>query len=134
MSDTNPYDILIVDNNPSFAKYLRQLIMDIGDSHIASVQYANNAVDGLILIRDNNFHFVFMDVDMPEPDGIMATRFATYEYNKPGMRIIAISFHSEQSFRTKMLRAGASDYLAKDEIDAEKLLEIFDMSIMSLSE
>jgi CheY-like chemotaxis protein len=77
------------------------------------------------MLRDNTFHFVFIDIDMPGIDGISATRFAAFEYNKPDVQIIAISFHTEQTFRTQMLRAGATKYLAKDEIEADQLAEIF---------
>lgn len=125
MKDTHPYEILIVDDNPEFVKSFKNLLHDAFDSQIASVKCAYNGHDGLEMMRDNIFHFVFMDIDMPGIDGITATRFATYEYSGKNSKIIAISFHTEQKYKQQILHAGASGYLSKDEIDADVLAEIF---------
>jgi two-component system, NarL family, sensor histidine kinase BarA len=125
MNSVPSYHVLIVDDNPEFVKSLKSLIFDVAGPVVASVLCAYNGEDGLTLMRDHLFHFVFLDINMPGIDGVSATRFATFEYNKPETQIIAISFHTEQTFRLQMTRAGASKYLAKDEIDAEQLAEIF---------
>jgi CheY-like chemotaxis protein len=120
-----PFNILIVDDSPEFVKSFTNLLLDAFEPQIASVKYAYNGLDGLELMRDNYFHYVFMDIDMPGVDGITATRFATYEYTESAPKIIAISFHTEQTYRKQIMRAGASVYLSKDEIDADALAEIF---------
>ena len=125
---TTPYHILIVDDNPEFVQSLKSLILDVAGSAISEVVVAYNGHDGLELMRDREFDFVFMDINMPRIDGISATRFARYEYGKPEMKIIGISFNSEFRFKSQMIRAGADCYLIKDEIDADKLLEILNIN------
>ncbi len=126
MNNNSALNILVVDDNPSFVKSFKNLVLEVTGRNINLLQHAYSAIDGLMMMRDYNYDYVFMDIDMPETDGIMATRFATYDYHKPGMSIIAISFHSESFYRNKMIEAGARGYLCKDEIQAESLLKIFD--------
>jgi DNA-binding NarL/FixJ family response regulator len=59
---------------------------------------------------------VFMDINMPEMDGIKATQIATKE--NPAIKIIAISTYGEEEFLQSMLDAGAKGFLLKNiEID-----------------
>jgi DNA-binding NarL/FixJ family response regulator len=55
---------------------------------------------------------VIMDVSMPDMNGTEATRKIT-EQNL-GVRIIALSMHTDRRFILGMLEAGASGYLLKD--------------------
>ena len=55
---------------------------------------------------------VVMDITMPELNGIQATRQIMSEC--PGIKVIALSVHSERQFVEGMLEAGANGYLLKD--------------------
>jgi two-component system response regulator NreC len=55
---------------------------------------------------------VIMDVAMPGLNGIEATRQVVSEH--PGVKVIALSMHSDRRFVSEMLKAGASAYLSKD--------------------
>jgi len=55
---------------------------------------------------------VIMDVAMPDLNGIEATRQIVTEC--PGVKVIAVSMHSDRRFVSEMLKAGASAYLSKD--------------------
>jgi CheY-like chemotaxis protein len=132
MNTVPPYQVLIVDDNPEFVKNFRNLILGVCGSVVDTVHYSHNGTEGLALMRDHAYHFVFMDIDMPGVDGITATRTATAQYHQTDTQIIAISFHTEHTFRNQMLRAGASMFLAKDEIDADELSNIFGMNDISL--
>ena len=55
---------------------------------------------------------VIMDVSMPEMSGVEATR--RIKAKSPGVKIIALSVHSDKHHVTAMARAGASEYLRKD--------------------
>ena len=54
---------------------------------------------------------VVMDIAMPDMNGIEATRqlFA----DRPGVKVIALSMHSDRHFVSEMLKAGATAYLLK---------------------
>lgn len=60
---------------------------------------------------------VIMDVSMPELNGIEATRQIVTEV--PGVKVIALSMHSNKHFVKGMLKAGASGYLLKHSASRE---------------
>jgi len=64
------------------------------------------------LVREFTPHVVIMDVNMPDLNGIEATRQILSEY--PEMKVIALSMHADRRFVINMLKAGAHGYLLKD--------------------
>ena len=54
---------------------------------------------------------VIIDIGMPDLNGIEATRQIVAE--NPGVKVIALSMHSDKRFVKGMLKAGASGYLLK---------------------
>jgi CheY-like chemotaxis protein len=122
-----PFRVLIVDDNPEFVRSLKSLILDVAGLQVDEILSVFNAHDGLELMRDHDFDFVFMDINMPSIDGIEATRFAKFAYEKPDMKIIGISFNSGFQYKSQMMQAGADNFLTKDEIDADRLIEIFNI-------
>lgn len=65
---------------------------------------------------------VIMDIGMPDMNGIDATRSIISETQ--GVKIIALSIHSDRRFVLEMLKAGASGYLLKDSAFEELALAI----------
>ena len=57
---------------------------------------------------------VVMDISMPGGGGITATRKIRAEL--PGVRVVALSIHSERVYVQAMLDVGASGYVVKDSI------------------
>jgi DNA-binding NarL/FixJ family response regulator len=75
---------------------------------IAEAEDGRNAVR---LARELTPDLVIMDIAMPDLNGIEATRQIVAEV--PGVKVIALSMHSDKRFVTGMLKAGASGYLLK---------------------
>ena len=63
-------------------------------------------------VKEFKPHIIIMDIGMPNLNGIEATRQIINDV--PGVKIIALSLHSESSFVMKMLEWGASGYLPKE--------------------
>ena len=63
---------------------------------------------------------VLMDVNMPELNGIEATRLIKAAC--PGMHIIALTIHDEEEYVIELVKAGVSAYILKD-TDTGSLLE-----------
>ncbi|HET6845163.1 MAG TPA: response regulator [Candidatus Angelobacter sp.] len=88
---------------------------------------AGNGVEALKIFRSDTFDLVLMDVEMPEMDGLEATR-AIRENEKAGAKhlpIIAMTAHAMSGDREKFLTAGMDAYISKP-IDARQLVEIID--------
>jgi DNA-binding NarL/FixJ family response regulator len=100
---------MIVDNEATFRKGLKAILLNIGDVEI--VAEASNGEEFLTLMESTEVDIVFMDIKMPVMDGIEATRRAKQRY--PELVIIAFSSHEQNDYVSSMMHAGASGYLSK---------------------
>ncbi len=71
---------------------------------------------------EQDFDAVLMDIQMPEMDGIEATRKIREDTRNRDLPIIALTAHATAEDRQKCLASGMSDFLSKP-IDDTKLLE-----------
>ncbi|MGL6195260.1 MAG: ATP-binding protein [Thermoguttaceae bacterium] len=83
---------------------------------------ANDGVEALELVKNNDYDIVLMDIQMPNMDGLETTK-AIRGLNKPGcdkLPIIAMTAHAMDSDYQKSLEVGMNDHLTKP-IDPEVL-------------
>jgi len=111
--------VLIVDDNPHFAKALKFMLLDTFDDRIEEIAIVKDGDECMAELNLQIYDMVFMDINMPKKNGIDATREATQLYRN--LIIIAVSFHSEMKYVVKMIEAGARSYIIKDEINRESL-------------
>jgi DNA-binding NarL/FixJ family response regulator len=111
--------VLIVDDNPHFAKALKFMLLDTFDDRIEEITIVKNGEECISELNLQIYDMVFMDINMPKKNGIEATREATQLYRN--LVVIAVSFHSEMKYVVKMIEAGARSYIIKDEINRESL-------------
>lgn len=76
---------------------------------------ANNGKEALDLLDNNEFDFILMDVQMPEMDGIEATREIRKREEETGKHIpiIALTANAFQEDKKKCLEAGMDEYATK---------------------
>jgi DNA-binding NarL/FixJ family response regulator len=102
--------ILIADDHKIIRDGLRALLEK--DPHMSLVGEAGDGRTAVRLAQELKPQIVIMDVSMPDLNGIEATRFISE--NNRGIKIIALSMHSDRRFVSAVLKAGASGYLLKD--------------------
>jgi len=102
--------ILLVDDHQILRKGLAALIG--AEEGMTVVGEAANGRDAVEKTRELRPDVVIMDVEMPDLNGIEATRRILAE--NPQTRLIALSMHSDRRFFAEMLKAGATAYLLKD--------------------
>ncbi|MHB8953487.1 MAG: ATP-binding protein [Pirellulaceae bacterium] len=89
------------------------------------VRVVNNGRQAVDAVRQQVFDIILMDVEMPELDGLEATRLIREMEINLGRRtpIVAMTAHAVTGFQQKCLEAGMDDYLSKP-IDPHRLSRI----------
>ncbi len=102
--------IILADDHQIVRHGLRSLLEAEPDMKVLAE--ADNGREVLRMARDLSPMVIIMDISMPDLNGIEATRQILAEI--PGIKIIALSMHSDSLFILNMLKAGACGYLLKD--------------------
>lgn len=100
--------ILVVEDNPVNRKLIEMMFNSLG----LSSSMAENGQIALDMVKEGNFHMVFMDLQMPVMDGIESTRRIMAEVNHRPV-IIALTANSTQDDRNMALDAGMNDFMTK---------------------
>ncbi len=101
---------MIADDHRIVREGLQSLVEKENDLEVIGM--AANGRLALVLTLRLKPDVVIMDIAMPELNGIDATRQILDEV--PGVKVIALSMHSEKQFVEGMLRAGVAGYLLKE--------------------
>ena len=102
--------VAIVDDHEIFRKGLKLLINKI--DFITVISESSNGKELLDSLDSNLPDIIFMDIRMPEKDGIETTEEVLKNY--PNIKIIALSTFSDKEYFKRMLEAGADGYLLKN--------------------
>lgn len=101
--------IVLIDDHRMMREGLRALLEK--DSGMEVVGEADNGREGMDMIAKLSPDVVVMDITMPELNGIEATR--EMKAANPGLKVIALSVHTEKQYVLGALDAGASGYVVK---------------------
>ena len=110
MAARHPLRILLAEDNLVNQKLALRLLEKMG--YRADV--ASNGIEALTSVARQTYDVVLMDVQMPEMDGLDASRQITEKYTvdkRP--KIIAMTANAMQGDREMCLAAGMDDYIAK---------------------
>jgi signal transduction histidine kinase/DNA-binding response OmpR family regulator len=113
--------VLLADDNVVNQKVATHVLKKIG----AQVHCVANGLEALQALRDADFDVVLMDCQMPEMDGLEATRQLRKSANtcrNPLVPVIALTANALATDRELCLAAGMNDYLSKP-IDRHRLEE-----------
>lgn len=102
--------VIIADDHKIMREGLRALLQK--EPGIELIGEAAGGRDAVRLAQELKPDVMVMDVAMPDLSGIEATRLIHAAL--PGVKVIALSMHSDRRFVREMLAAGASGYLLKD--------------------
>ncbi len=112
--------ILLAEDNRVNQAVASRLLANLGYTLVI----ANNGHEAIDLLKQQTFDLVLMDVQMPDMDGISATkRIREYEKSIHGhIPIIAMTAHVMKEDRMRCLAAGMDGYVTKpinsDEVEA----------------
>ncbi|MDQ7043534.1 MAG: response regulator [Sulfurimonas sp.] len=107
-------NLLIVDDNKNNRLMLRLLLEDYMEENSGVEFRMDEATDGLEALRmceEKEYSIVFMDIMMPNMDGIEATKLI--RQNNKKIMIIAVSAVDDEQRQKEILGGGAEDYVSK---------------------
>lgn len=107
--DSGKIRILIVDDIPDARENLKKLLAFENDMEVVGT--AATGREALTTAKELRPHIILMDINMPDMDGITATR----ELRKiaPSSAVIMMSVQGEPEYIRRAVQAGARDFLTK---------------------
>jgi CheY-like chemotaxis protein len=110
-TSSDPLSILLVEDHPVNRK-LAVLILERQGHQVTS---AENGREALAVLEQRSFDLILMDVQMPEMDGLEATRAIRSSEAASGSRvpIIAMTANAMSGDRQMCIDAGMDGYVAK---------------------
>ena len=118
--------ILLAEDNPVNQKLAKIMLSKAG----YQVAVANNGREAVERYMESpkDFDLIFMDVQMPEMDGLEATK-AIREKGFDTIPIVAMTAHAMKGDREKCLEAGMDDYITKP-IKRELVFEVLEKWVL----
>jgi CheY-like chemotaxis protein len=101
-------NILLAEDNPVNRKMAMIALKKLG----LKADTANNGREVLVALEEHHYDLVLMDIQMPEMDGIEATKIIRKRWSQGPKIIVVTSFEAEMC-RDLCYNAGADDYLNK---------------------
>lgn len=110
MATRHPLRILLAEDNLVNQKLALRLLEQMG----YRADLASNGAEAVESVNRQTYDVVFMDVQMPEMDGLEASRRINKAHSDGGRpRIIAMTANAMQGDREMCLDAGMDDYITK---------------------
>ena len=110
MAQRHPLRILLAEDNVVNQKLAMRLLQQMG----YRADLASNGIEAIECVERQTYDVVLMDVQMPEMDGLEASRRITAKWQpheRP--RIVAMIANAMQGDREECLAAGMDDYVTK---------------------
>ncbi|WP_159466630.1 PAS domain S-box protein [Dyadobacter sp. 3J3] len=113
-SDFHPV-ILLVDDNAVNRKVANEIlkksgcIVDLAESGFEAIEKVENK----LTLSGENYDIIFMDIQMPDMDGVETTQELKKRFPKLTAPIVAMTAYSMKEDRDRFMSQGMDDYIAK---------------------
>lgn len=103
--------LLIVDDEQDILDRLAMIL----EEHADHIYMANNGIEALKLIKDNNIHCIICDINMPKMNGVELIKQIRSEGNNTPF--VFYTAHGNQDLMMEGVKYGAFDFLDKPNLD-----------------
>ena len=111
--------VLIVDDNEK----VRELVRDYLPASVREIYECEDGGEAFALYQKHLPDWVLMDWQMPNKDGIAATREIIAEY--PAANICLVTSYNDEFLKSEALEAGASGFVLKNNLlELEAVLRV----------
>ncbi|MEO9137045.1 MAG: GAF domain-containing protein, partial [Casimicrobiaceae bacterium] len=119
MAERHPLRILLAEDNVVNQKLAMRILQQMG----YRADLASNGIEAVECVQRQTYDVILMDVQMPEMDGLEASRRITAQWQpRERPRIVAMTANAMQGDREMCIDAGMDDYLTKP-IRVDQLVE-----------
>jgi DNA-binding NtrC family response regulator len=101
--------ILIIEDEAAIRRVLTKILSEESDTYI--VEDAEDGLQGLEKIKNNDYDLVLCDIKMPKMDGVEVLE--AVKKIKPEIPMVMISGHGDMETAIQTMRLGAFDYISK---------------------
>ncbi|WP_368652035.1 response regulator [Ornithinibacillus sp. 4-3] len=112
------FHVMLVEDQEIVRQGLRMILEQ--DEHIRVSCEASNGIEAMEKIAAHHVDVIFMDIRMPDMNGIEATRKIKKQY--PEIYIVMLTTFNDDDYALEALNEGASGFLLKTS-DGSKLIE-----------
>jgi len=111
LDDAGPHlDVLLAEDQPVNQKLVAAVMERLGHRLVI----ASNGVEAVRALRAGRYDLVLMDIQMPEMDGILATKIIrAADEDWRTIPIVALTAHAMEHHRQSYLAAGMDGFVAK---------------------
>ncbi|WP_027965369.1 response regulator [Halalkalibacillus halophilus] len=110
--------IVLVDDHKLFREGIKRILEFEEDFQV--VAEGSDGSEALSIIDEHRPDIVIMDINMPDVNGVEATKRLIDRYED--LRVIILSIHDDEAYVTHALKSGALGYMLK-EMDTDELVE-----------
>ena len=121
------YHALLVEDNKANQQYMSVLLRKLG----LSFDIANDGTEAIEMFQNRRYDVIFMDENMPNMNGMEATKKILELENKKSLKhtpIIALTANALKGDRERFLEAGMDEYLTKP-INKKRLTDILEKNL-----
>jgi signal transduction histidine kinase/GGDEF domain-containing protein len=109
-----PIRVLLIEDNPGDARLVRELLSE-GQSSSFHLEHVSNLESGLARLAEGGIDVVLSDLGLPDSQGL--DTLAEVRAQAPGVPFVALTGVNDDALGTRLVQAGAEDYLVKGQPD-----------------
>lgn len=101
--------ILLIEDEPAIRRVLKNILIEENKNY--QVEEAEDGLEGMEMIKKEDYDLIFCDIKMPKMDGIEV--LDAVMKIKPDTPVVMISGHGDLETAVECMKKGAFDYIAK---------------------
>lgn len=111
--------VLIVEDNEQNRILMRTLLKHLN----YEILEAKDGKEGIKISKEQKPDLIFMDIQMPELDGLEATKILKNDPETKDIKIIIVTSYAMKRDKEKAFEVGADDYISKP-INIEEVMKL----------